>query len=131
MGFSSSVHGQAAHEALLARHESELRLLETMRKTLQMKVKSDHEYAACLLAAALHGQKVDLGEDSSIVQAWKSMLDKFEFLGKLVRQSSDVIETKVLDRLNLLYVEKRKVRKAYGEQHSRVTHQLAKVRKSR
>lgn len=130
MGFSTSVHGQAAHEALLVRQEAELRLLETMRKSLQMKVKCDREYAACLLAAVMHGQKVELGEganDSGVLQAWKSMLEGYEFVAKLVKNNSDQIESKVLDRLNSLYAEKRKAKKFYTEEHARFTQQFAKV----
>lgn len=131
MGFSTSVHGQAAHEALLNRQDAELRLLETMRKSLQMKVKCDKEYAACLLSSVLHGQKVELGDganDSGVLQAWKSMLEGYEFLAKLVKQSSDLIEAQVLDRLNVLYVEKRKAKKFYTEEHARVTQLFTKVR---
>lgn len=127
------MHGQAAHEALLNREDSELRLLETMRKCLQLKVKCDRDYASALLAAVSHGQKVDGDDDllgSGITQAWKSMMEGFEFAAKLVRQNADSVENKVLTKLNELFLDKRKVRKFYQDEHNRISQLFTKVSSS-
>lgn len=63
MGYASSGAGRAAHEALLARQDAELRLMETMKRSLQAKMKSDREYALALSAAAAQGQKMDKCEE--------------------------------------------------------------------
>lgn len=63
MGFASSGTGRAAHEALLARQDAELRLMEAMKRSIQAKMKSDREYALALSAAASQGQKMDKCED--------------------------------------------------------------------
>lgn len=55
--------GRAAHDALLARQDAELRLMESMKRSLQAKMKSDREYALALSAAATHGQKMDKCEE--------------------------------------------------------------------
>lgn len=63
MGYASAGTGRAAHEALLARQDAELRLMETMKRSLQAKMKSDREYALALSAAAAQGQKMDKCEE--------------------------------------------------------------------
>ena len=130
MGFSSSLQSQAAHEALLNRQDSELRLLDTMRKSLQLKVKCDREYASSLISAVSQGQKIDGSEDllgSGVTQAWKSIMEGFEFVAKLIRQNADSIENKVLDKLNQLFLDKRKAKKFYQDEYNRVTSQFSKV----
>lgn len=63
MGYATNSTGRAAHEALLARQDAELRLMETMKRSLQAKMKSDREYALALSAAAAQGQKMDKCEE--------------------------------------------------------------------
>ena len=45
MGFSSSLQGTSSHDAILQRVDSELRLLENMKRCLTARVKADREYA--------------------------------------------------------------------------------------
>lgn len=63
MGYTTNGAGRAAHEALLARQDAELRLMEAMKRSLQAKMKSDREYALALSAAAAQGQKMDKCEE--------------------------------------------------------------------
>lgn len=65
MGYASNGGGgtRTAHEALLARQDAELRLMEAMKRSLQVKMKSDREYALALSAAAAQGQKMDKCEE--------------------------------------------------------------------
>lgn len=65
MGYTGSGACRAAHEALNARLDAELRLMETMKRSLQAKMKSDREYALALSAAASQGQKMDKCEELS------------------------------------------------------------------
>ena len=53
MGFSSSLQGEAAHEALIARQDAELRLVENMKRCLTLRVKCDREYAIALNTVVL------------------------------------------------------------------------------
>uniref|UniRef100_A0A452GQW4 FCH domain-containing protein n=1 Tax=Gopherus agassizii TaxID=38772 RepID=A0A452GQW4_9SAUR len=48
MGFGTELCGPQAHSALLQLQDSELRLLELMKKWMVQRVKSDREYAALL-----------------------------------------------------------------------------------
>lgn len=63
MGFSTSLQGQASHEALLGRQDAEIKLLETMRRCLTTKVKSDREYASTISSLTLQGKKIERSED--------------------------------------------------------------------
>lgn len=63
MGFSTSLQGQASHEALLARQDAEIKLLETMRRCLTSKIKSDRDYASTISSLAVQGKKIERTED--------------------------------------------------------------------
>lgn len=63
MGFSSALQGRASHEALLSRQDCELRLLDTVRRCLQLRVRSDREYAAALTQVVAQAQKWERAED--------------------------------------------------------------------
>jgi len=63
MGFSSALQSRAAHEALIVRQDAELRLMETMKRSIQMKAKCDKEYAISLTAVAQQGLKIDRADE--------------------------------------------------------------------
>lgn len=62
MGFSA-LQGKGVHEALLARQDAEIRLIETMRRCLSQKAKCDRDYATAMVNVAQTGLKVDRGDD--------------------------------------------------------------------
>ncbi|XP_030767595.1 tyrosine-protein kinase Fer isoform X2 [Sitophilus oryzae] len=130
MGFSTNLQGKVAHEALLSRQEAELRLLETMKRCINIKVKCEKDYAAALSAVASQGMKIDRGDDltgSVVCATWKTMMEELDNTAKLIRHNADNVENKVVDALNALCAEKRKVRKAYQEEHNRISHQFSQL----
>ncbi|KAJ0177696.1 hypothetical protein K1T71_006569 [Dendrolimus kikuchii] len=130
MGYASSGTGRAAHEALLARQDAELRLMEAMKRSLQAKMKSDREYALALSAAAAQGQKMDKCEElngSVIASAWRTMTEEWENTSKLIRANAEALESRALDRLITLMTERRKSRKAYQEDHSKISSQFTQL----
>ncbi|CAK1543921.1 unnamed protein product [Leptosia nina] len=130
MGYTSSGTGRAAHEALLARQDAELRLMETMKRSLQAKMKSDREYALALSAAAAQGQKMDKCEElngSVIASAWRTMTEEWENTSRLIKTNAEALESRALDRLNTLMAERRKARKAYQEDHTKISSQFAQL----
>lgn len=62
MGFSA-LQGKGVHEALLARQDAEIRLIETMRRCLSQKAKCDRDYATAMVNVAQTGLKIDRGDD--------------------------------------------------------------------
>ncbi|CAG4982707.1 unnamed protein product [Parnassius apollo] len=130
MGYASTGAGRAAHEALLARQDAELRLMETMKRSLQAKMKSDREYALALSAAAAQGQKMDKCEDlngSLIASAWRTMTEEWENTSRLIRANAEALESRALDRLITLMTERRKTRKVYQEDHTKISSQFTQL----
>ncbi|XP_054280014.1 tyrosine-protein kinase Fer isoform X5 [Macrosteles quadrilineatus] len=132
MGFSPNLQSRAGHEALLCRQDAELRLLETMRRCLSSKVKCDRDYCTALSAITTQGQKVERGDEgyltgSLVAQAWKGILEEVENAAKLVKTNADVVEKETLEKLNTLYIEKRKARKSYQDDHIRISLQMSNI----
>ncbi|XP_071577485.1 tyrosine-protein kinase Fer isoform X2 [Temnothorax nylanderi] len=130
MGFSTSLQGQASHEALLARQDAEIKLLETMRRCLTMKVKSDREYASTISSLTAQGKKIERNEDlvgSLIAQSWRDIMDTIDQTAKLIKQQADSIENIVVDQLSTLYSERRRARKLYQEEQNWLNNQFQQL----
>jgi len=132
MGFSSSLQGEAAHEALVARQDAELRLLENMKRCLSLRIKCDREYAIALNTVVLQAQKMDKVElaGSLVAQCWSTFIDESEKIVKIVKENAEFLATTTLDLLNTLFVEKRSNRKLYHEEHARICSELHKLQES-
>ena len=61
MGFSTQ--GKSVHDALIARQDAEIRLIEIMRRCLSQKAKSDREYGIALTNVTQQGLKIDRVDD--------------------------------------------------------------------
>ncbi|XP_065074259.1 tyrosine-protein kinase Fer isoform X1 [Ochlerotatus camptorhynchus] len=123
MGFSSALQGRAAHEALLNRQEAELKLLETMKRCMIQKSKCDKEYAASLVAVTQQGLKIDRTDDlqgSHITRAWRTFMEELEHTAKQIKANAEQLESVCLDKLAHLYQDKRRVRKQYQEEHTKI-----------
>lgn len=130
MGFSTYLQSKAAHEALLSRQDAELRLLETMRRCITNKVKCDKDYALALTAIAGLGQKTERSEDlfgSLVGQAWKGMMEELDSAAKLIKLNAETVEKDTLEKVNTLCQEKRKARKQYLEEYTRITQHFSNV----
>ncbi|CRL07875.1 CLUMA_CG020915, isoform B [Clunio marinus] len=121
MGFSA-MQGKGVHEALLARQDAEIRLIETMRRCLSQKAKCDRDYATALVNVAQTGLKIDRSDD---LAAWKKFMDEIEQQSKQIRFNAEQLENLCSDRMTQLYQDKRKSRKQYQEEHAKVASQFA------
>ncbi|GLH09228.1 Uncharacterized protein GBIM_14331, partial [Gryllus bimaculatus] len=127
-GVGAGAAARAAPEALLARHDAELRLLDTVRRCVAAKLKCDRDYALALAAVAAQGQKGDRQEElqgSLVAQAWRSLMAELEGAGRLLRAGADALEARALERLHSLQAEKRRTRKQLQEEHGRLASRLA------
>jgi len=129
MGFSSSLQGETAHEALLARQDAELRLLENMKRCLALRIKCDREYAISLNTVVLQAQKMDKVElaGSLVAQCWSTFVDESEKIVRIVKENADHLASSTLETLATLFVEKRTNRKSYYEEHARICSDLHKL----
>ncbi|XP_012286395.1 tyrosine-protein kinase Fer isoform X1 [Orussus abietinus] len=130
MGFSTSLQGQSSHEALLGRQDAEIKLLETMRRCLTNKVKSDREYASTISSLTLQGKKIERGEDlvgSLIVQSWKDIMESIDQTAKLIKQQADCMESIVVEHISSLHSERRRARKLYQEEQAWLNNQFLQL----
>ncbi|XP_046418972.1 tyrosine-protein kinase Fer isoform X2 [Neodiprion fabricii] len=130
MGFSSNLQGQASHEALLGRQDAEIKLLDTMRRCLTNKVKSDRDYASTISSLTTQGRKVERSEDlagSLIAQSWKDIMDSVEQSAKLIKQQADLMESVVVEHISSLHTERRRARKLYQEEHTWLNNQFQQL----
>ncbi|XP_051864212.1 tyrosine-protein kinase Fer isoform X4 [Drosophila albomicans] len=126
MGFSSALQSRAAHEALIVRQDAELRLMETMKRSIQLKAKCDKEYAISLAAVAQQGLKIDRADDmqgSLITKSWRSYMDELDQQAKQFKLNAEQLEV-ICDKLAHLSQDKRKARKSYQEEHSKIAARL-------
>ena len=145
MGFSSSLQGESAHEALITRQDAELRLLDNMKRCVTLRVKCDREYAIALNSVVLQvnfiivlvlkfthyfqAQKMDKVEmaGSLVAQCWSTFVDESEKIVKIFKDNADFLASNTLEILNSLFSEKRNNRKMYHEEHARVCGELHKL----
>ncbi|XP_063987562.1 tyrosine-protein kinase Fer isoform X2 [Diachasmimorpha longicaudata] len=130
MGFSTSLQSQASREALLGRQDAEIKLLETMKRCLTTKVKSDREYASTISSLSIQGKKVERCDDlvgSLITQSWRDIMDSIDQTAKLIKQQADSMENVVVEHINNLHVERRRARKLYQEEQAWLTNQFQQL----
>ncbi|XP_076226979.1 tyrosine-protein kinase Fer isoform X3 [Nomia melanderi] len=130
MGFSTSLQGQAFHEALLGRQDAEIKLLETMKRCLTMKIKSDREYASTISSLAVQGKKIERNEDligSLIAQSWRDIMDSVDQTAKLIKQQADQVESVAVEHITTLCSERRKARKLYQEEQTWLNNQFQQL----
>ncbi|KAL9892698.1 tyrosine-protein kinase Fer isoform X3 [Glossina fuscipes] len=126
MGFSTALQGRAAHEALVVRQDAELRLMEVMKRALQLRVKCDKEYAINLASVAQQGLKIDRADEmqgSLITKSWRSYMDELDHQSKQFKTNAELLEV-VCEKLTHLSQDKRKARKTYQEEHTKIAARL-------
>ncbi|KAH8358605.1 hypothetical protein KR093_001230 [Drosophila rubida] len=126
MGFSSALQSRAAHEALIVRQDAELRLMETMKRSIQLKAKCDKEYAISLAAVAQQGLKIDRADEmqgSLITKSWRSYMEELDQQAKQFKFNAEQLDV-ICDKLAHLSQDKRKARKSYQEEHAKIAARL-------
>lgn len=123
MGFATEFSCPNGHNALLRLQDSELKLMECMRKWMIQRSKSDKEYASQLHQMFTLIEKLDqspvtgLSEYSSqLSQGWSTMVTQTENLSHILRNHSDALNSGPLKKLTDLIREKQQLKKSYSEQ---------------
>ncbi|XP_069043210.1 tyrosine-protein kinase Fer isoform X1 [Lepisosteus oculatus] len=132
MGFGKDL--RYSHEALLKLQDWELKLLETVKKFMTLRVKSDKEYASLLLNIS---QQVDKYENASQVdyisnvsKSWTHMVQQTEQLSKIMKLHAEDLNSGPLHRLTMMIKDKQQVKKSYHSIHQQIESELNKVTKS-
>ncbi|KAJ8247498.1 hypothetical protein GJAV_G00247090 [Gymnothorax javanicus] len=134
MGFGEALRCAQAHGAVLRLQDSEMRLMETMKKWMTQRAKSDREFALQLhqmsaMVEKLEGSQPGGGLDyiSQLNKSWNSMVAQTESLSRILRKSSEDLLVGPLSKLTLLIRDKQQLRKSYGEQWSHLNQELSRV----
>ncbi|XP_056146240.1 tyrosine-protein kinase Fer isoform X2 [Lampris incognitus] len=129
MGFGRDLRN--SHEGLLKLQDWELKLLETVKRFMTMRVKSDREYSALLHNMT---EKLDSGPQvdyiSTVSKSWAHLIGQTEELSRVMRSHADEVNSGPLHRLATLIRDKQQVKKSYQSLHQQIHSDHNKVTKT-
>ncbi|KAK6322718.1 hypothetical protein J4Q44_G00075100 [Coregonus suidteri] len=132
MGFGRDLGN--SHDGLLKLQDWELKLLETVKRFMTLRVKSDKEYASLLLNIS---QQVDKHDNSSqmdyisnVSKSWAHMVQQTEQLSKIMKCHAEELNSGPLHRLTMMIKDKQQVKKSYQSIHTQIESEMNKVTKS-
>uniref|UniRef100_A0AAR2LBC2 Tyrosine-protein kinase n=1 Tax=Pygocentrus nattereri TaxID=42514 RepID=A0AAR2LBC2_PYGNA len=132
MGFGQDLRN--SHEGLIKLQDWELKLLETVKRFMTLRVKSDKEYASLLLNIC---QQVDKHDNSSqihyistISKSWAHMVQQTEQLSKIMKSHAEELNSGPLHRLTMMIKDKQQVKRSYQSIHQQIEFELNKVTKT-
>lgn len=106
----------------------ELKLLETVKRFLTLRVKSDKEYAALLLSMTQQTEKQEAADYvSTVSKSWSQVIRQTEALGRVMRSHADDLNSGPLHRLATLIRDKQQVKKSYQSLHQQLESHNHKV----
>ncbi|KAJ8385502.1 hypothetical protein AAFF_G00185380 [Aldrovandia affinis] len=132
MGFGREL--RSSHDGLLKLQDWELKLLETVKRFMTLRVKSDKEYASLLLNIS---QQVDKHDNSSqadynskVSKSWAHMVQQTEQLSKIMKSHAEDLNSGPLHRLTMMIKDKQQVKKSYQSIHQQIETEMNKVTKN-
>ncbi|XP_027023807.1 tyrosine-protein kinase Fer isoform X1 [Tachysurus fulvidraco] len=132
MGFGQDLRN--SHEGLIKLQDWELKLLETLKRFMTLRVKSDKEYASLLLNIS---QQVDKQDNSSqmhyistVSKSWAQMVQQTEQLSKIMKCHAEELNSGPLHRLTMMIKDKQQVKRSYQSIHQQIEFELNKVTKT-
>ncbi|XP_068562917.1 tyrosine-protein kinase Fer isoform X2 [Cebidichthys violaceus] len=126
MGFGRDLRN--SHEGLLKLQDWELKLLETVKRFMTLRVKSDKEYAALLLSMTQQTEKQEAADYvSTVSKSWSQVIRQTEALGRVMRGHADDLNSGPLHRLATLIRDKQQVKKSYQNLHQQLESHNHKV----
>ncbi|XP_075431596.1 tyrosine-protein kinase Fes/Fps [Ascaphus truei] len=130
MGFGTEFSCPDGHSALLRLQDSELKLMESMKRWLVQRAKSDREYAAMLHQMFTPVDKLEPGlaeYTSQLSQSWSTLVNQTECLSQILRKHSDDLNAGPLNKLTLLIRDKQQLKKSYHEQWQQLNQEFIKT----
>ncbi|XP_059679819.1 tyrosine-protein kinase Fes/Fps isoform X2 [Gavia stellata] len=134
MGFGPELWCPQGHSALLRLQDSELRLLELMKKWMSQRAKSDREYAGMLhhMFSQLEkqegpGQPRAGDHGGQIGESWWVLASRTETLSQILRRHAEELAAGPLAKLSLLIRDKQHLRKAFSEQWQQLSQEYTRT----
>uniref|UniRef100_A0A4W4GAE2 Tyrosine-protein kinase n=1 Tax=Electrophorus electricus TaxID=8005 RepID=A0A4W4GAE2_ELEEL len=132
MGFGRDL--QSAHDGLIKLQDWELKLLESVKRFMTLRVKSDKEYASLLLNISQQVDKYDNSSQihyiSNVSKSWAHMVQQTEQLSKIMKSHADELNSGPLHRLTMMIKDKQQVKRSYQSIHQQIEFELNKVTKT-
>ncbi|XP_005166438.1 tyrosine-protein kinase Fes/Fps isoform X1 [Danio rerio] len=134
MGFAEDLWCPQGHAALMKLQDSELRLMEVMKKWMMQRAKSDREFSMQLHQMSAMVEKMEgtqpgggLNYISQFNKSWNVLVSQTESLSRIMRKHSDDLMVGPLSKLTLLIRDKQQLRKTYGEQWTLLNQDMCRV----
>ncbi|XP_028909787.1 tyrosine-protein kinase Fer isoform X4 [Ornithorhynchus anatinus] len=131
MGFGSDLKN--SHDALLKLQDWELRLLETVKKFMTLRIKSDKEYACTLQNLCNQVDKdstIQMDYVSNVSKSWSLMIQQTEQLSRIMKTHAEDLNSGPLHRLTMMIKDKQQVKKSYVGVHQQIEAEMFKVTKT-
>ncbi|XP_008054946.1 tyrosine-protein kinase Fer isoform X1 [Carlito syrichta] len=131
MGFGSDLKN--SHEAVLKLQDWELRILETVKRFMALRIKSDKEYASTLQNLCNQVDKestVQMNYVSNVSKSWLLMIQQTEQLSKIMKTHAEDLNSGPLHRLTMMIKDKQQVKKSYIGVHQQIEAEMIKVTKT-
>ncbi|KAM8779159.1 tyrosine-protein kinase Fer isoform 1-T4 [Rhynchonycteris naso] len=131
MGFGSDLKN--SHEAVLKLQDWELRLLETVKKFMALRIKSDKEYASTLQNLCNQVDKestIQMNYVSNVSKSWLLMIHQTEQLSRIMKTHAEDLNSGPLHRLTMMIKDKQQVKKSYIGVHQQIEAEMVKVTKT-
>ncbi|XP_078388513.1 tyrosine-protein kinase Fes/Fps isoform X1 [Cetorhinus maximus] len=137
MGFSTDLWCSQGHTMLLRLQDSELRLLEMMKRWMSNRVKSDKEYSGLLHQMFSQVEKQEntqqaggLDYISQVNKSWSMIVSQTEVLSRVLRKHSEDVNSGPIHKLTLLIRDKQLLKKSYSEQWQHINQEMIKSTQS-
>ncbi|XP_056876541.1 tyrosine-protein kinase Fes/Fps isoform X1 [Takifugu flavidus] len=135
MGFGEKLWCPQAHAALVRLLDSELHLMEVMKKWMSQRAKSEREFSVQLHSMATMVEKLDRSQHAAGVdyisqlnqQSWGVMVSQTDALSQAMKKSSEDLLDGPISKLTLLIRDKQQLRKTFTEQWNLLKQELSKV----
>ncbi|KAF0883434.1 tyrosine-protein kinase Fer [Hyaena hyaena] len=131
MGFGSDLKN--SHEAVLKLQDWELRLLETVKKFMALRIKSDKEYASTLQNLCNQVDKestVQMNYVSNVSKSWLLMIHQTEQLSRIMKTHAEDLNSGPLHRLTMMIKDKQQMKKSFIGVHQQIEAEMIKVTKT-
>uniref|UniRef100_A0A671UQV7 Tyrosine-protein kinase n=1 Tax=Sparus aurata TaxID=8175 RepID=A0A671UQV7_SPAAU len=134
MGFGEDLWCPQAHTAVMRLLDSELHLMEVMKKWMGQRAKSEREFSVQLHHMAAIVEKLDrpqlsagLDYISQLNKSWGVLVSQTDFLSQVMKKCSEDLLSGPISKLTLLIRDKQQLRKTYSEQWNLLKQEFSKV----
>ncbi|XP_062242258.1 tyrosine-protein kinase Fes/Fps [Platichthys flesus] len=134
MAFGDDLRCPQAHAAVMRLLDSELHLMEVMKKWMGQRAKSEREFSVQLHHMAAMVEKLErpqlgAGQDhiSQLNKSWDVLVAQTDALSQVMKKRSEDLLDGPISKLTLLIRDKQQLRKTYAEQWNLLRQELSKV----